>query len=32
VFFGGVAVYLAGDASRCHTGETFVIDGGHAIF
>jgi len=30
--FGGVAVYLAGDASRYHTGDTFVIDGGYAIF
>ena len=30
--FGGVAVYLAGDASRYHTGDTFVIDGGYLIF
>jgi NAD(P)-dependent dehydrogenase (short-subunit alcohol dehydrogenase family) len=30
--FGGVAVYLAGDASRYHTGDTFVIDGGYAIY
>jgi NAD(P)-dependent dehydrogenase (short-subunit alcohol dehydrogenase family) len=30
--FGGIAVYLASDASRYHTGDTFVIDGGYAIF
>jgi NAD(P)-dependent dehydrogenase (short-subunit alcohol dehydrogenase family) len=30
--FGGVAVYLASDASRYHTGDTFVIDGGYLIF
>ncbi len=30
--FGGIAVYLAGDASRYHTGDAFVIDGGYAIF
>ena len=30
--FGGLAVYLASDASRYHTGDTFVIDGGYAIF
>ena len=30
--FGGIAVYLAGDASRYHTGDTFVIDGGYLIF
>src|SRR3989304_828658 len=29
--FGGVAVYLASDASRYHTGDTFVIDGGYLI-
>jgi len=30
--FGGVAVYLASSASAYHTGDTFVIDGGYAIF
>ena len=30
--FGGVAVYLASDASTYHTGDTFVIDGGYLIF
>lgn len=30
--FGGVAVYLASDASAFHSGDTFVIDGGYAIF
>ena len=30
--FGGIAVYLASDASQYHTGDTFVIDGGYAIF
>ncbi len=30
--FGGIAVYLASDASRYHSGDTFVIDGGYAIF
>ncbi|MFQ3666270.1 MAG: SDR family oxidoreductase [Sphingomonadaceae bacterium] len=30
--FGGIAVYLASDASRFHTGDSFVIDGGYSIF
>lgn len=30
--FGGIAVYLASDASRFHTGDTIVIDGGYTIF
>ena len=30
--FAGIAVYLAGDASAYHTGDTFVIDGGYSIF
>lgn len=30
--FGGIAVYLASDASRFHTGDSFVIDGGYTIF
>lgn len=30
--FGGIAVYLTGDASAYHTGDTFVIDGGYAVF
>ena len=30
--FGGIAVYLASDASRYHTGETFIIDGGYTKF
>ncbi len=27
--FGGIAVYLASDASRWHTGDTITIDGGY---
>jgi NAD(P)-dependent dehydrogenase (short-subunit alcohol dehydrogenase family) len=30
--FGGIAVYLTSDASRYHTGDSFLIDGGYAIF
>lgn len=30
--FGGVAVYLGSNASSYHSGDTFVIDGGYAIF
>ena len=28
----GMAVYLASDASAYHTGDTFIIDGGDAVF
>ena len=30
--FGGIAVYLMSSASRYHTGDSFVIDGGYALF
>lgn len=30
--FSGIAVYLASDASRFHTGDSLVIDGGYTIF
>ena len=30
--FGGVAVYLASDASSYYSGDTFLVDGGYAIF
>ena len=30
--FGGIAVYLASDASSFHTGDSILIDGGYAIF
>jgi NAD(P)-dependent dehydrogenase (short-subunit alcohol dehydrogenase family) len=30
--FGGIAVYLASDAAKYHTGDTFVIDGGYLVF
>jgi NAD(P)-dependent dehydrogenase (short-subunit alcohol dehydrogenase family) len=30
--FAGIAVYCMSDASRWHTGDTFVIDGGYELF
>jgi NAD(P)-dependent dehydrogenase (short-subunit alcohol dehydrogenase family) len=30
--FSGIAVYLASQASRFHTGDTIVIDGGYTIY
>ena len=30
--FGGIAVYLTSDASSFHSGDTFLIDGGYAIY
>ena len=30
--FAGIAIYLMSDASRYHTGEDFVIDGGYTKF
>jgi NAD(P)-dependent dehydrogenase (short-subunit alcohol dehydrogenase family) len=30
--FAGIAVYLASDASRFHTGDSIVIDGGYTSF
>ena len=30
--FGGMAVYLASDASKYHSGTTLIIDGGYAVF
>jgi NAD(P)-dependent dehydrogenase (short-subunit alcohol dehydrogenase family) len=30
--FGGIAVYLTSDASRFHTGDSLLLDGGYALF
>ena len=30
--FGGMAIYFASDASRFHTGDKVLIDGGYAIY
>lgn len=30
--FGGIAVYLMSSASSYHSGDTFLIDGGYALF
>ena len=30
--FGGIAVYLMSSASRFHTGDSLLIDGGYAVF
>jgi NAD(P)-dependent dehydrogenase (short-subunit alcohol dehydrogenase family) len=30
--FGGIAVYLASDASAYHSGDTIIIDGGYRVF
>ena len=30
--FGGIAVYLASDASRFHNGDSIFIDGGYSKF
>jgi NAD(P)-dependent dehydrogenase (short-subunit alcohol dehydrogenase family) len=30
--FGGIAVYLASDASRYHSGDSMIIDGGYHVF
>jgi NAD(P)-dependent dehydrogenase (short-subunit alcohol dehydrogenase family) len=30
--FAGIAVYLAGEASRYHSGDSFLIDGGYRVF
>jgi NAD(P)-dependent dehydrogenase (short-subunit alcohol dehydrogenase family) len=30
--FAGLAVYLASPASRYHTGDTLIVDGGYIVF
>jgi NAD(P)-dependent dehydrogenase (short-subunit alcohol dehydrogenase family) len=30
--FGGIAVYLMSDASRFHTGDSLLIDGGYSLY
>ena len=30
--FGGIAVYLASDASKYHSGDCLIVDGGYAVF
>ncbi len=30
--FAGIAVYLASDASRYHSGDSFLVDGGYRVF
>ena len=30
--FAAVAIYLASDASKFHTGQEFIIDGGYSVF
>jgi NAD(P)-dependent dehydrogenase (short-subunit alcohol dehydrogenase family) len=30
--FGGIAVYLASDASKYHSGTTLIVDGGYSVF
>lgn len=30
--FGGIAIYLASDAARFHTGDSIVLDGGYTIY
>ncbi len=30
--FGGMAIYLASDASKYHSGTTLIVDGGYSVF